>query len=157
LCRKAGSVSQPVSDFTMSQTDIDARHMDRCRVLAARARRKGNTPVGSLVAVGNNVVAEAEEAVPSGADPFAHAELLAVREAMIRLGRALPVAATLYTTNEPCFLCSFAIREAGIRRVVMAAPTPDIGGVTSSYPILVADDVPRWQGPPVVVWWGEGE
>ena len=140
----------------MSQTDIDARHMDRCRVLAIQARTAGNTPVGSLVAVGNNVVAEAEEAVPSGPDPFAHAEVLAVREAMTRLGRPLPVAATLYTTNEPCLLCSFAVREVGIRRVVMAAPTPDIGGVTSSYPILAADDVPRWGEPPIVVWWGEG-
>ncbi len=139
----------------MSQTDIDARHLDRCRVLAEQARRAGNTPVGSLVAVGSDVVTEAEEAVPSGPDPFAHAELLAVREAMSRFGRTLPEDATLYTTNEPCFLCSFAAREAGLRRVVIAAPTADIGGVTSPYPILVTDDVPRWKEPPLVVWWGE--
>lgn len=139
----------------MSQADIDARHMDRCRALAEQARRAGNTPVGSVLAVGSDIVAEAEEAVPSGPDPFAHAELLAVREAMHRLGRTLPEDATLYTTHEPCFLCSFAAREAGLRRVVIAERTPDIGGVTSSHPILVADDVARWKEPPVVVWWGE--
>ncbi len=60
--------------------------------------------------------------------------------------------ATLYSTAEPCFLCSFAIREAGLRRVVIGAPTPDIGGVASRYPILVADDVVRWGPAPEVVW-----
>ena len=139
----------------MSQTEFDAGHMDRCRTLAEEARRAGNTPVGSLVAVGSDIVAEAREAVPSGPDPFAHAELLAVREAMTLLGSPLPEDATLYTTHEPCFLCSFAAREAAIRRVVIGAPTPHTGGVTSSHPILVADDIPRWAEPPVVVWWGE--
>ena len=139
----------------MSQTDFDADHMNRCRVLAEQAGQAGNTPVGSLIAVGSAIVAEAEEAVPSGPDPFAHAELVAVREAMNRLGRTLPEDATLYTTHEPCFLCSFAAREAGLQRVVIAEPTPDIGGVTSSHPILVADDVPRWKEPPLVVWWDE--
>ena len=70
-------------------------------------------------------------------------------------GRTLPAGATLYTTHEPCLLCSFASREAGVQRVVIDVPTPDIGGVTSSYPILLADDVPRWTRPPQVVWWGE--
>jgi len=137
----------------MPRTDIDARHMQRCRALAEEAGSAGNTPVGSLIAVGSEVVAEASEAVPAGPDPFAHAELLAVRDAMSRLGRTLPDGVTLYTTHEPCFLCSFAVREAGIRRVVIGARTPDIGGVTSSYPILVAADVHRWKEPPVVVWW----
>ena len=139
----------------MSSTEVDALHMDRCRKLADEARRAGNTPVGSVVVVGTEPVAEAAEAVPSGPDPFAHAELVAVRKALIRLGRPLPDGATLYTTNEPCFLCSFAIREAGIGRVVIAAATPETGGVTSSHPILVTNDVSRWKEPPVVTWWDE--
>ena len=139
----------------MSSTDVDALHMDRCRELADEANRAGNTAVGSVLVVGTETVSEAAEAVPSGPDPFAHAELVAVRDAMMRLGRALPEGATLYTTNEPCFLCSFALREAGIGRVVIAAATPDIGGVTSCHPILVTNDVSRWKEPPVVVWWDE--
>lgn len=121
--------------------------------MSAIETRKGNTPVGSLIAVGADVLAEAGEATPAGPDPFAHAELLALREAMMNYGRTLPSDATLYTTHEPCLLCSFACREAGIQRVVMASATADIGGVTSCHPILVADDVPRWTKPPLVVWW----
>lgn len=129
--------------------------MERCSTLAGEARRTGNTAVGSVVAVRDEVISEASEAVPSGPDPFAHAELIAVRDAMARFGRSFPDDATLYTTHEPCLLCSYAIREAGIARVVMAAPTPDIGGVTSKHPILVVTDVERWTPPPTVEWWDE--
>lgn len=129
--------------------------MERCRELALEAKAAGNTAVGSLVAVADRVIAEAGEECPAGPDPFAHAELLAVRSAIAELGRPLPPEATLYSTAEPCFLCSFAIREAGLRRVVIGRPTPGIGGATSRYPILVADDVERWGAPPDVVWWEE--
>ena len=138
----------------MPKTDADPRHMQRCQELAEQARLAGNTPVGSLVSVGEEVVAEAAEAVPAGPDPFAHAELVSLRDAMTRLGRKLPPGATLYTTHEPCFLCSFAAREAGVERVVIAQKTPEIGGATSSYPILLADDIERWGPAPTVDWWG---
>ena len=60
--------------------------------------------------------------------------------------------ATLYTTAEPCFLCSFAIREFRIGRVVIGSATPEIGGATSLYPILSAGDISRWGDPPTIVW-----
>ena len=89
--------------------------------------------------------------MPKGPDPFAHAELLAVRRAIGGSRHDLPEA-TLYTNVEPCFLCSYAIREARIGRVVIGRPIPDIGGVNSRYPLLVADNVDRWGRPPEVVW-----
>jgi len=137
----------------MPRTDIDGRHMDRCRALAEEARQSGNTAVGALIAIGSEIIAEAGEEVPAGPDPFAHAELLVVREAMQEMGRTLPAEATLYTTHEPCLLCAFATREAGVQRVVIGERTPDIGGVTSAHPILVTSDVSRWGVPPVIVWW----
>ncbi len=139
----------------MTDTDLDGRWMERCRELALEAKAAGNTGVGSLVAVAGRMIAEAGEECPAGPDPFAHAEVLAVRTAIAELGRPLPSEATLYSTAEPCFLCSFAIREAGLRRVVIGAPTPDIGGATSRYPLLVVDDVERWGSAPEVVWWEE--
>ena len=136
----------------MSASREDDRFLQRCRELTERARRAGNTAVGLVVTLEGRVVAEAEETVPGGPDPFAHAELVAVRRAMARLGRERLRRATLYTTKEPCLLCSFAIREARIGRVVIEAPTAEIGGVTSRYPILPAEDVARWGPPPEIVW-----
>ena len=92
-------------------------------------------------------MAEAEEQSPSSGDPFAHAEILAVAAALRSVNRKGLARATLYTTNEPCFLCSYAIREARIARVVFAVESPGVGGATSAYPILKAADIDRWGAP----------
>ena len=129
---------------------IDERMMRRSIELAASAAKSGNTPVGCVVTLDDRIIAEAEEQCPAGADPFAHAEILAVTAALQSASRADLARATLYTTNEPCFLCSFAIREARLARVVFAVETPQIGGATSSYPILRAGDIARWGPPPQI-------
>ena len=128
--------------------DFDHRMMRRSIDLAISARRAGNSPVGCVVTLGRQIVAEAGERSPAGPDPFAHAEILAVTDALGNVGRTKLSEATLYTTNEPCFLCSYAIREARISRVVFAVESPGIGGVTSNYAILTARDVDRWELPP---------
>jgi tRNA(adenine34) deaminase len=131
----------------------DDRWMARCLELGQEAGRAGNVPIGTVVVLPGEEPVEALEGVPAGPDPFGHAELAAVREAVRRLGKPLPRGTTLYTNAEPCFMCAFAIREARIDRVVIDRSTPDIGGATSRYPILLAQDVPRWGPAPEVVWW----
>ncbi len=137
---------------TGSVTERDRRLMLRVSELAAEAGRAGNTAVGTIVAHGDRILAEAEEETPDGPDPFAHAELVAVRRAMAAEGRRHLPEATIYTNVEPCFLCSYAIREARIGRVVIGRPTPEIGGVSSRYPLLTANDIDRWDRAPDVVW-----
>lgn len=131
---------------------LDHRLMTRCLELAEDARAAGNTPVGSLVAIGGEIIAEAAEATPAGPDRFAHAELVAVERAGRRLAKKHFPEATLYTTAEPCFLCTYAVREAKLRRIVIGAPVPEIGGATSQYPLLLAADISCWGSPPEVVW-----
>jgi tRNA(adenine34) deaminase len=132
----------------------DDKWMNRCLELAQQAGRNGNTSIGTIIVFPDGETVEALEAVPAGPDPFAHAEVIAVRDALHERGRPLPPGTTLYTNAEPCFMCAFAIREASITRIVIERPTPDIGSVTSPYPILLAEDVPRWGPAPDVVWWG---
>ncbi len=136
----------------MCPQSLDKLHMARCQELARQARLSGNVPVGSVIVLDDAIVVEAGETVPTGPDPFAHAELIVVREALRKFEKDTLRHATLYTNQEPCLLCSFAIREAGIGRVVIENQTPEIGGVSSSYPILVATDISRWGAPPSVVW-----
>lgn len=132
--------------------ELDLERMARCRELARRAGQDGNQPIGALVAVGGEVLAEAEEQTPAGPLAFAHAELLAVQRAISASGRRRLPEATLYSTHEPCFLCSYALRAARIGRVVIESAVPEIGGATSRYPILTADDILTWGPPPVLVW-----
>jgi tRNA(adenine34) deaminase len=79
-----------------------------------------------------------------------HAEVEAIRNAVRKQGKDLS-AATLYTTHEPCILCSYVIRHHRIRRVVIQHAVAHMGGATSAYPILAAKDIPIWGEPPEVI------
>ena len=125
--------------------------MRRCFELAEGAQAKGNTPVGSLVVRGGEILSEAAEEVPNGLDPTAHAEVLAIRRACQALGTTDLSGCTLYSTAEPCWLCSYAVRQTKIARVVYGRASPPVGGATSAYPALLTTTVPAWGKPPEIL------
>lgn len=131
--------------------DERRKMINRCFELAEEARLRGDTPVGSLV-VGatGDILAEAGEQNRTR-DLFAHAEFLAIQQAVKNRQSNDLTGCKLYTTNEPCFLCSFAIRQTFISRVVMVKRTPGIGGVTSRYPILTASGINNWGAAPEII------
>ena len=131
---------------------LDRKMIRRCHELARRAAEAGSSAVGSLVAENGAILGEAEEATPAGPVAFAHAELLAVQRALAATGQRRLPRATLYSTHEPCFLCSYALRAAHFGRIVLAKAVPEIGGATSRYPILLAEDIGAWGPAPEVVW-----
>ncbi len=135
--------------------DADESLMNRCFELAGEAEQRGDTAVGSLlVAANGEIIAEASEQNRTK-DLFAHAELLVIQQAIrIRQSGDL-TGCTLLTTNEPCFLCSFAIRRTLISRVIFARRTFGVGGVSSNYPILSANDIENWKAGPVIVFCGK--
>lgn len=127
--------------------------MDRARQRAEEARLAGNAAVGSVIVSADGVLlAEAREAVVESNDPAAHAEIEAIRAACRALGHRNLRGCTLYTNAEPCLLCSHAIRETGIARVVIGEPVAGIGGVTSAFPILTTTAIPDFGTPPQIVW-----
>ena len=96
---------------------------------AQAAEARGETPVGAAVARDGIVVASAGNRIRERADPTAHAEILAIREAAGRLGSERLVGCDLYVTLEPCAMCAGAISHARIRRLYYAAPDPKGGAV----------------------------
>ena len=133
------------------QDERDVHFMRQAIALARRALASGDTPVGSLVVRAGNVLAEGVEAVRAGLDITAHAEIIAVREACRAAGGFDLSACTLYTTAEPCWMCSFAIRQARMGRVVIGRPTPVIGGGGPPHALLLEPAVPGWGPPPALV------
>lgn len=100
--------------------------------LAASARAGGNHPFGALLAAPDGrVVAEAQNTVESDRDPTGHAELNLVRETG-RLGPQALAAMTLYTSTEPCAMCSGGIYWAGIGRVVFAMAESELLQLTGT-------------------------
>ena len=110
-----------------------------------------NTPVGSVVVLDGRIVGEGIESLPTGDDITGHAEILACQAAVDKTGSKLLTGATLYSTAEPCFMCSYAIRSATISLVVYGSDTPDIGGVTSAHPILIDDRLSPWRPAPLIL------
>lgn len=129
----------------------DAEFMRQAIRLARIALERGDTPVGSVVVYDGCIVGGGIEAVRSEKDLTAHAELKAVREACRALDSLDLAGCGLYTTVEPCFMCSFVIRSARLSRVVTGKPVPHIGGISSNHPILIDPGFPNWPRPPEVV------
>jgi len=96
----------------------------------------GEVPVGAVVVVDDAIVAQAHNAPIALADPTAHAEILALREAARKANNYRLPQATLYVTLEPCVMCCGAIVQARLARVVYGAADPKAGAVESRYRLL---------------------
>lgn len=125
--------------------------MHRCIELARFARENGNTPVGSIVVLDGTIIGKGMETLPSSNDLTGHAEVLACQDAVNKTGSKRLDGAVLYTTAEPCFMCSYVIRQSGIALVVYGIETPLIGGVTSSMPVLTDGKLSSWNISPDVI------
>jgi tRNA(Arg) A34 adenosine deaminase TadA len=97
---------------------------------AEAAAARGEVPVGAVVVDANGaVLARAGNRTRELADPTAHAEMLAIREACQALGSERLGDADLYVTLEPCPMCATAISFARLRRLYFGAGDPKGGGV----------------------------
>ncbi len=114
---------------------------------AALALEHDDVPIGALIVHDGEVIAAAHNERELRADPTAHAELLALREAARVLGSWRVLDTVLYVTLEPCAMCAGAIVLARVPRVVYAAPDPKAGAAGSVLDIL---DEPRLNHRPQV-------
>ncbi len=108
---------------------IDQWMMARCAELGRDGAKEGEYPFGSVIAIGGTVIAEANNHTKREKDESRHAEIIAIAEAR-RLGKSSLRECTLYSTVEPCPMCSFCIRSAGVGRVVFALASPIMGGMS---------------------------
>ena len=109
--------------------------MRRALELAAEAAAAGEVPVGAVVTRGDEIIAEARNAMRGSADPTAHAEMEAIRAAAVTLGTSRLDDCTLWVTLEPCAMCAAALSIARIGALRFAAEDPKGGAVVNG---------PRW-------------
>jgi tRNA(Arg) A34 adenosine deaminase TadA len=94
--------------------------------LARQARAAGNHPFGALLVVDDEVVLTAENTVMTDRDPTAHAETNLVAKAIQQLSPDRIRRSILYTSCEPCAMCTGKIYWAGIRSVVFALSSEEL-------------------------------
>lgn len=109
----------------------DADYMQMALDLAVQAAAIGEVPVGAVVVRDGVVVGRGYNQPIAGADPSAHAEIMALRDAGRNLGNYRLNGCDLYVTLEPCVMCSGAIMHARIRRVIFGAGDPKTGACGS--------------------------
>ena len=105
--------------------------MGEALALAAVAGARGEVPVGAIVVKDGAIVGQGGNAPILSADPTAHAEIAALRDAAQALGNYRLVGCDLYVTIEPCTMCAGAIMHARISRVVYGAHDPKTGACGS--------------------------
>ena len=103
--------------------------MRRALELAREAAAAGEVPVGAVVSLGEEVVAERRNAMRGSNDPTAHAEMEAIRTAAAKLGTSRLDQCTLWVTLEPCAMCAAAVSVARIKALRFGAEDPKGGGV----------------------------
>ena len=87
---------------------------------------EGKTPFGAIVVVHGEIVGEGTSSVVELIDPTAHAEVMALRHAGVKLQRHLIEDGVMYASSEPCPMCLTACYWARIPRLVFAATSHDV-------------------------------
>lgn len=103
---------------------------------ARRAGEAGDVPIGAVVVLDGRIIGRGHNRVEALKDPTAHAEILALGAAAAAVGDWRLDECTLYTTLEPCTMCSGAILLGRPRRLVYGATDPRAGTVGSTANLL---------------------
>ena len=103
---------------------------------AARALEHDDVPIGALVVREGEVIGSGHNERELRADPTAHAEMIALREASRALGSWRVLDAVMYVTLEPCAMCAGALVLARVPRVVFGATDPKAGAAGSVFDVL---------------------
>jgi tRNA(adenine34) deaminase len=115
---------------------------------ARAAAGHDDVPIGAVVVRGGEVIARGRNRREADADPTAHAEVLALREAGKKVGSWRLSDCVLYVTLEPCVMCAGAIVLARVPLVVFGAPDPKAGAVISITQVFDERRLnhhPRWR------------
>jgi tRNA(adenine34) deaminase len=122
----------------MTQTS-DEMFMREALQLARQAEADGEVPVGAVVVVKREIVGRGFNQPIGRKDPTAHAEILALREAALRVQNYRLENAELFVTLEPCIMCAGALVQTRIRRLVFGGRDLRFGGVRSKFRLADSD------------------
>jgi tRNA(Arg) A34 adenosine deaminase TadA len=139
-----------MNELPADDRERDLNYLRRAVEMALAAEDSGNLPIGAVVTMGDDVVAEAGNALLLPRyDPGRHAEIEALRRVPTSLWERGPEL-SCYTTLEPCVMCMGTLLLHGVGRVVFGALDPE-GGAGCVLPHLphyyATGGVPKWIGP----------
>jgi tRNA(adenine34) deaminase len=128
----------PASHSTAMTSNFpnDELWMEEALREAMRAEAQGEVPVGAVVVCEGRVVGRGGNRNLRDADPTAHAEIVALRDAARAIGNHRLLNCEVFATIEPCPMCAGALVHARVRRLVYGADDPKAGAVNSVVQVL---------------------
>lgn len=116
--------------------DTDIKYMKKALIQAEHALELGEVPIGCVIVCDGKVVGRGYNRRNTSKTTLAHAEITAIDRASRKLGDWRLEGCTMYVTLEPCQMCSGAIVQSRIDRVVIGAMNPKAGCAGSILDIL---------------------
>jgi len=108
---------------------------------ASRSKQTGNKGYGAVVALGNRVVGQAHDTAATERDPSLHAEVKAIRQAVRTLNDPNLSGAILFSTCEPCPMCTSLAVWANLTTIVYGASTAETAEMGRSRILLSAQEI----------------
>ena len=115
---------------------MDIKYMKEAIKEAKKAAKIGEVPIGCVIVFHNKIIARGYNKRNTKKTTLAHAELAAIQKASKVLGDWRLEDCTMYVTLEPCQMCSGAIVQARIKKVVVGTMNPKAGCAGSVLNIL---------------------
>ena len=112
------------------------KYMNEALKEAAKAGAAGDVPIGCVIVKEDEIIGRGYNRVEADHDPSAHAEMLAIREAVRTTGYERLSGCRMYVTLEPCSMCAGAIVLARIDELIYGASDPKTGACGSLYDIV---------------------
>jgi len=120
--------------------EADKKWMRVALIEAEKARDLEEVPIGAcLIDEEGNLVSAGSNRTITDNDPTAHAEILALRAAAMKIGNYRLNGITVYSTVEPCAMCAGALVNARVKRLVYGADDERFGAVNTHFGIGVSD------------------
>lgn len=117
----------------------DNYYMNKALKEATKSTKYGDVPVGCVIVKNNKIVSKAYNKREKLNDVIKHAEIIAIQKACKKLKTWHLNECIIYTTMEPCLMCSGAIMHARISKLVYALPNASFGEVESNNCIFKND------------------
>mgnify|MGYP001815363138 CR=1 FL=1 len=136
----------------MSEPIVHEHFIRESFTLARQASRNGNHPFGALLVKDGEILLTAENSVNSDHDITRHAELNLVSQASRQFSPEILAQVTLYTSTEPCAMCTGAIYWAGIPVIVFGCSAESMSQITGGTPLIPCREIlDRARRPPQVI------
>ena len=135
------SINVHVRWFICKTMEQDIKYMLEALKEAELAAKEDEVPIGCVIVKDDQIIARGHNQRDKSHDPLGHAEVLAIKKASEVVNDWQLIDCTLYVTIEPCIMCSGAIIQSRIKRVVYGAPDIKGGAFGSSINVLDANNI----------------